>query len=131
VSASQNLLEVGSFINTITHLITSADFWQIISTKKPNLSAKNKCNCFEWNNYCNVVIVEKIIIYVIMFGFQKEKDLELTARIGKELLSHNNKLEGHVAALETELKSANEKIEQISHELIKKTELIQVLSAFY
>lgn len=60
------------------------------------------------------------------FVLQKEKDLELTARIGKELLSHNNKLESHVAALEAELKTANDKIEQISHELIKKTELIQV-----
>ncbi|XP_023288267.1 trafficking kinesin-binding protein milt isoform X2 [Orussus abietinus] len=59
---------------------------------------------------------------------EKEKDLELTARIGKELLSHNQKLETNVSALETELKSANEKITQLSHELIKKTELIQVLT---
>ncbi|KAL0272865.1 UNVERIFIED_CONTAM: hypothetical protein PYX00_005687 [Menopon gallinae] len=59
---------------------------------------------------------------------EKEKDLELTARIGKELLSHNNKLESNVAALEAELKVANDKIEQITHELVKKTELIQVLT---
>lgn len=59
---------------------------------------------------------------------QKEKDLELTARIGKELLTHNNKLESNVASLEAELKAANDKIEQITHELTKKTELIQVRS---
>ncbi|KAK0160767.1 hypothetical protein PV328_008138 [Microctonus aethiopoides] len=59
---------------------------------------------------------------------EKEKDLELTARIGKELLTHNQKLETNVNALEAELKSANEKITQLSHELIKKTELIQILT---
>lgn len=59
---------------------------------------------------------------------QKEKDLELTARIGKELLTHNQKLESNVNSLESELKAANEKITQLSHELIKKTELIQILT---
>ncbi|XP_017771785.1 PREDICTED: trafficking kinesin-binding protein milt isoform X2 [Nicrophorus vespilloides] len=59
---------------------------------------------------------------------EKEKDLELTARIGKELLQTNNKLTESVTALETDLKSANEKITQLSHEIFKKTELIQVLT---
>lgn len=61
-------------------------------------------------------------------NLQKEKDLELTARIGKELLSHNQKLETTVASLESELKEANERIIQFSHELGKKTELIQILT---
>ncbi|CAG9761135.1 unnamed protein product [Ceutorhynchus assimilis] len=59
---------------------------------------------------------------------EKEKDLELTARIGKELLQHNNKLENTVASLETDLKAAHEKITQLSHEVHKKTELIQILT---
>ncbi|XP_075220737.1 trafficking kinesin-binding protein milt isoform X2 [Lycorma delicatula] len=59
---------------------------------------------------------------------EKEKDIELTARIGKELLVHNQKLEGNVSTLETELRAANEKITQLSHELTKKTELIQILT---
>ncbi|XP_049862160.1 trafficking kinesin-binding protein milt isoform X4 [Schistocerca gregaria] len=59
---------------------------------------------------------------------EKEKDLELTARIGKELLAHNQKLETNVASLEAELKAANEKLTQLSHELVKKTELIQILT---
>jgi trafficking kinesin-binding protein 1 len=54
--------------------------------------------------------------------------LELTARIGKELLAHNQKLETTVNALETELKEANEKITQLNHEVLKKTELIQILT---
>lgn len=60
--------------------------------------------------------------------WQKEKDLELTARIGKELLATNNKLENTVASLETDLKAAHEKITQLSHEVQKKTELIQILT---
>lgn len=59
---------------------------------------------------------------------EKEKDLELTARIGKELLQNNNKLENTVASLEIDLKSAHEKITQLSHEVQKKTELIQILT---
>lgn len=57
---------------------------------------------------------------------QKEKDLELTARIGKELLTHNNKLEASVNSLEAELKAAKDEITQLAHDVIKKTELIQV-----
>ncbi|XP_066245170.1 trafficking kinesin-binding protein milt isoform X1 [Euwallacea similis] len=59
---------------------------------------------------------------------EKEKDLELTARIGKELLQQNNRLENTVASLETDLKAAYEKITQFSHEIHKKTELIQILT---
>lgn len=58
--------------------------------------------------------------------FQKEKDLELTARIGKELLASNQRLENNVTSLETELRTTNEKLTQLHHELLKKTELIQV-----
>lgn len=60
--------------------------------------------------------------------FQKEKDLELTARIGKELLENKNKLENTVASLEIDLRAALEKITQLSHEVHKKTELIQILT---
>lgn len=54
--------------------------------------------------------------------------MELTARIGKELLQQNNKLEATVAQLEGDLKSANENITQFTHEIAKKTELIQILT---
>ncbi|XP_034239410.1 trafficking kinesin-binding protein milt isoform X2 [Thrips palmi] len=59
---------------------------------------------------------------------EKEKDLELTARIGKELLANNQRLENNVASLEAELRTTNEKLTQLSHELMKKTELIQILT---
>ncbi|XP_077284064.1 trafficking kinesin-binding protein milt isoform X2 [Arctopsyche grandis] len=59
---------------------------------------------------------------------EKEKDLELTARIGKELLTHNTKLEANVQSLEAELRAAKDELTQLSHLVIKKTELIQVLT---
>jgi trafficking kinesin-binding protein 1 len=37
-------------------------------------------------------------------------------------------LDSNVAALEAELKQANEKLTQLNHELAKKTELIQILT---
>lgn len=48
--------------------------------------------------------------------------------IGKELLTQNAQLERKVSELEGELKLANENIAQMSHELLQKTELINILS---
>ncbi|KAK7870038.1 hypothetical protein R5R35_011998 [Gryllus longicercus] len=59
---------------------------------------------------------------------EKEKDLELTARIGKQLLADNQRLEATVAQLDTELRTTNEQVTQLTHELHKKTELIQILT---
>lgn len=73
-----------------------------------------------------VQIVSVCLIVFLSFVSQKEKDLELTARIGKELLTHNNKLEASVNSLEAELKAAKDEITQLAHDVIKKTELIQV-----
>lgn len=60
------------------------------------------------------------------FVVQKEKDLELTARIGKELLTTQGLLESRVNSLEGELRSANDQITQLRHDLIIKTDLLQV-----
>lgn len=43
-------------------------------------------------------------------------------------MTHNQKLESSVNALENELKETNEKITQLSHELAKKSELLQILT---
>ncbi|XP_055845307.1 trafficking kinesin-binding protein milt isoform X1 [Episyrphus balteatus] len=59
---------------------------------------------------------------------EKEKDLELTVQIGKELLTQNNLLEGRVAELENELKQTSEHRAQLLHELQKKNELIAILT---
>ncbi|XP_055592447.1 trafficking kinesin-binding protein milt-like isoform X3 [Uranotaenia lowii] len=59
---------------------------------------------------------------------EKEKDLELTVQIGKELLAQNTNLESRVAELEQELKNTNENLSQLAHELHKKNELIGILT---
>ncbi|XP_011199813.2 trafficking kinesin-binding protein milt isoform X3 [Bactrocera dorsalis] len=59
---------------------------------------------------------------------EKEKDLELTVQIGKELLTQNNALESRITELEADLKSSNEDRAQLVHELHKKNELIAVLT---
>ncbi|CAK1582036.1 unnamed protein product [Parnassius mnemosyne] len=59
---------------------------------------------------------------------EKEKDLELTARIGKELLAANGRLEARVTALEGELRSARDLVTQLRHDLSVKTDLLQVLT---
>uniref|UniRef100_A0A182P5H1 Trafficking kinesin-binding protein milt n=1 Tax=Anopheles epiroticus TaxID=199890 RepID=A0A182P5H1_9DIPT len=59
---------------------------------------------------------------------EKEKDLELTVQIGKELLAQNTHLENRVAELEQELKTTNENRAQLSHELHQKIELIGILT---
>lgn len=59
---------------------------------------------------------------------QKEKDLELTAHIGKELLTTIGQLEARVADLEGELRSARDHVTQLRHELNAKTDLLQVNS---
>ncbi|XP_055707803.1 trafficking kinesin-binding protein milt isoform X3 [Phlebotomus papatasi] len=59
---------------------------------------------------------------------EKQKDLELTVHIGNQLLAQNNRLESRVAELETEVKTANENLAQLSHELHQKNELLAVLT---
>lgn len=59
---------------------------------------------------------------------EKEKDLELTARIGKELLAANGRLEARVTSLEGELRSARDQVTQLRHDLQAKSDLLQVLT---
>lgn len=59
---------------------------------------------------------------------EKEKDLELTVQIGKELLSQNTRLENRVAELEGDLKSANENLSQLSYDLHTKSALLAALT---
>lgn len=59
---------------------------------------------------------------------EKEKDLLLSAKIGKELLEKNSKLEDKIYELETDLKAVNENIEQLSYQLSQKNDLINILT---
>lgn len=57
---------------------------------------------------------------------EKEKDLELAAKIGQQLLNRNKALEERNSLLDAELSSATEKITQLRHDLQMKTDLLQI-----
>ncbi|CAG0881840.1 unnamed protein product [Cyprideis torosa] len=57
---------------------------------------------------------------------EKEKDVELAARIGQQLLERNKALEARVTELENELGIANEDLTQLRYQLQTKTELLQI-----
>lgn len=55
---------------------------------------------------------------------EKERDLELAARIGQTLLSKNKELNSRGESLDDQLNHANEKISQLKHDLSMKDELL-------
>ncbi|XP_050418566.2 trafficking kinesin-binding protein 1 isoform X3 [Patella vulgata] len=57
---------------------------------------------------------------------EKERDLELAARIGTTLLDKNRDLESRTENLEEQLTSANEKVSQLRHDVSMKDELLRV-----
>jgi len=63
----------------------------------------------------------------IFFSFeQKEKDLELAARIGQGLLARNKALEERLVTVEGELTTAHDTVTQLKHDLLLKSELLQI-----
>lgn len=59
---------------------------------------------------------------------EKEKDLELTAHIGKDLLTENTRLKKQVEELENDVKLANENCIQLKYELSTKSHLLAALT---
>lgn len=60
---------------------------------------------------------------------EKEKDLELTAHIGKDLLAENTRLKKQVEELECDVKIANENCTQLKYELTTKCNLLAALTS--
>lgn len=60
---------------------------------------------------------------------EKDRDLLLSASIGKELLDKNTKLEDKIIDLQSELRGANENLEQLSYQLTQKNDLINILTS--
>jgi trafficking kinesin-binding protein 1 len=59
---------------------------------------------------------------------EKERDLLLSASIGKELLEKNSKLDDNIIDLQAELQIANENLEQLNYQLSQKNDLINILT---
>lgn len=68
-------------------------------------------------------------ITISCVNLQKEKDLELTARIGKELLERNQELKAQVQSLQAENWSVHESNTQLKHELHQKTQILHALTS--
>lgn len=62
---------------------------------------------------------------------EKEKDLELSVQIGKELLTQNSILEKKNGLLECDVKTANENITQLKKDLTLKNNVISILNDNY
>lgn len=59
---------------------------------------------------------------------EKERDLELAARIGQTLLQKNQDLTDKNESLEEQVTQATEKLNQFKHEILRKDELLQALT---
>eukprot|EP00069_Balaena_mysticetus_P004760 bmy_17605T0 len=59
---------------------------------------------------------------------ERDRDLELAARIGQALLKRNHALSEHNEALEEQLGQAFDQVNQLQHELSKKDELLRIVS---
>lgn len=59
---------------------------------------------------------------------EKERDLLLSASIGKELLEKNSKLDDKIIELQADLQNANENLEQLNYQLSQKNDLITILT---
>ena len=57
---------------------------------------------------------------------QKEKDLELAAKIGQSLLEQNRELQQRNEFLEEQCTAANEQMTQLKYELNQKTDLLHI-----
>ncbi|XP_046703915.1 trafficking kinesin-binding protein 2 isoform X2 [Silurus meridionalis] len=60
---------------------------------------------------------------------ERDRDLELAARIGQSLLQRNHVLQERNESLEEQLAQALDQVHQLQHELIKKDELLRVVSS--
>ena len=65
-------------------------------------------------------------MWVSCCAFQKEKDLELAAQIGQQLLGRNRALEDKVCSLETELSTSSETVVQLRHQVQIKSNLLEL-----
>ncbi|KAH8352348.1 hypothetical protein KR084_003562 [Drosophila pseudotakahashii] len=120
-----------------SELLQAASSWELMYYASKNVDGKNclkvvrslltnKVLC--GNRVSQMTRAYDDIEAVTRLLEEKEKDLELTVQIGKELLTQNNALEARVADLEADLKTSNDDRAQLVHELHKKNELISVLT---
>uniref|UniRef100_A0A9J2Q5V8 HAP1 N-terminal domain-containing protein n=1 Tax=Ascaris lumbricoides TaxID=6252 RepID=A0A9J2Q5V8_ASCLU len=65
-----------------------------------------------------------------IFVFQKEKDLELAAKIGQSLLEQNRELQNRNDFLEESLNASNDTVVQLRHELQMRINLLHIYADY-
>ncbi|KAK1795830.1 hypothetical protein P4O66_009858 [Electrophorus voltai] len=60
---------------------------------------------------------------------ERDRDLELAARIGQSLLQRNRLLQEHNDSLEEQLAQALDQVHQLQHDLVKKEELLRMVAS--
>ncbi|CAI9726886.1 Hypothetical predicted protein [Octopus vulgaris] len=68
---------------------------------------------------------EEAVEHILAIVENKERDLELAARIGQTLLEKNKELSDKADHLEDQLSAANDKVSQLKHDLSMKDELLR------
>ncbi|KAG7265441.1 LOW QUALITY PROTEIN: hypothetical protein CRUP_002250 [Coryphaenoides rupestris] len=69
-----------------------------------------------------------LTLFCVVIG-QRDRDLELAARIGQSLLQRNHLLQERNEAVEEQLTQAIDQVHQLQHELAKKDELLRMVAS--
>uniref|UniRef100_H3CYC4 Trafficking kinesin protein 2 n=1 Tax=Tetraodon nigroviridis TaxID=99883 RepID=H3CYC4_TETNG len=71
----------------------------------------------------------EVVTQLLAEADQRDRDLELAARIGQSLLQRNHLLQERNEALEEQLTQAVDQVHQLQHELSKKDELLRMVAS--
>ncbi|GFO01497.1 trafficking kinesin-binding protein 1 [Plakobranchus ocellatus] len=104
------------------------------SSSSSSLQVEDRSGQGELNPWTEVLCAERVsqmtktyndIEAVTRLLEEKERDLELAARIGQTLLSKNKELSSRAECLEEQLGQATERVNQLRHEMGMKDELLR------
>uniref|UniRef100_A0A3B4WK01 Trafficking kinesin protein 2 n=1 Tax=Seriola lalandi dorsalis TaxID=1841481 RepID=A0A3B4WK01_SERLL len=88
-------------------------FWPVLSADRVEQMTKT---------YNDIEVVTHLLA-------ERDRDLELAARIGQSLLQRNHLLQERNEALEEQLAQALDQVHQLQHELTKKDELLRMVAS--
>ncbi len=112
---------------------TSSYFRHLNSKALRGVMIKNSCRTHQVFFFFFLICTIRFVLgsfwnaCSLIVGFlQKEKDLELAAQIGQQLLGRNRALEEKVCSLEMELSASSETVVQLRHQVQIKSNLLEL-----
>uniref|UniRef100_A0A8D0AQZ6 Trafficking kinesin protein 2 n=1 Tax=Sander lucioperca TaxID=283035 RepID=A0A8D0AQZ6_SANLU len=97
----------------LVYHLTVKCFWAVLSADRVEQMTKT---------YNDIEVVSHLLA-------ERDRDLELAARIGQSLLQRNHLLQERNEALEEQLAQALDQVHQLQHELSKKDELLRMVAS--